>query len=328
MNKKIAFTICSNNYLAQAFTLADSVYKTNPDYSLIIFICDKYVEETRKYYNGEIVVVEQLGFSHFLGATEKYNVIELNTYIKPFIFEYLFEKYDPSHIIYLDPDITVFNSFISLENLLQEYDVLLTPHILKPIDNDDLLPTEKLFLKYGIYNLGFLALKNCKNSISLIKWWENKTQYLCYIQPSKGIFVDQLWLNHAPVFFDNVHIVKYPGWNLGPWNYHERELTGEKTLIINDNLLFIHFSDFNFDNIFITKKGYNRYNIESNPFLKKYYIDYKNSLVKNGFHFFSSITPFYNKNYLQNIPKKNGLNLLIKKSIKAITPPILIKLFK
>ena len=38
---KIIFTICSNNYLAQAKALGDSVLQTNPDYTFFIGLVDE-----------------------------------------------------------------------------------------------------------------------------------------------------------------------------------------------------------------------------------------------------------------------------------------------
>ena len=38
----IAFTICSNNYLAQAKTLGDSFLEFHPDWKFIIGLCDEF----------------------------------------------------------------------------------------------------------------------------------------------------------------------------------------------------------------------------------------------------------------------------------------------
>jgi len=44
-NKRIAFTLCSNNYLAQAKTLGNSLLKNNPDYLFFIGLVDKFNPE-------------------------------------------------------------------------------------------------------------------------------------------------------------------------------------------------------------------------------------------------------------------------------------------
>jgi len=63
-----------------------------------------------------------------------------------------------------------------IEKYLEDTSNFLTPHILNPIGVNDFSLTENLFLKFGIYNLGFLALNpKSKSGLSLLDRWGNKT---------------------------------------------------------------------------------------------------------------------------------------------------------
>jgi len=62
-------------------------------------------------------------------------------------------------VLYLDPDISVFNRFDEMENALNGCDVLLTPHFTTPI-NDDKILSEEDILNTGLYNLGFICIRN------------------------------------------------------------------------------------------------------------------------------------------------------------------------
>src|SRR3989337_3690092 len=99
------FTICSNNYLAQAKTLGDSLLKHNPGYKYEIFLVDKLAAEIDYSFFDPygIVPIEQVQIEGFDEMFERYNITELNTAVKPFIFNYLFSN-NPSlaSIIYLD----------------------------------------------------------------------------------------------------------------------------------------------------------------------------------------------------------------------------------
>ena len=61
---------------------------------------------------------------------KKYNIIELNTAVKPAIFTFLFEKHKSDHVIYLDPDVRFMMGFRKVELLFQREDsILLSPRI-------------------------------------------------------------------------------------------------------------------------------------------------------------------------------------------------------
>ncbi|MDQ8015272.1 MAG: glycosyltransferase, partial [Flavobacterium nitrogenifigens] len=199
---KIAFTICSNNYLAQAKILEYSLLEKNSDYKFIIGLCDEFSEDIDYSFleNIEIIPASQFGIYCFDEIIKKYDIVELNTSIKASFFKYLISKYENLEtIIYFDPDIQIFNKLSLLEKYLKEYDILLTPHILNPIGVDDFSPAESSFLNYGIYNLGFLALNpKSQNARDLLDWWEDKTLKIGFSQVSNGLFVDQLWINLVP----------------------------------------------------------------------------------------------------------------------------------
>jgi len=60
-------------------------------------------------------------------------------------------------LLYFDPDILVLGSLGELYERLQRADLVMTPHVAAPIE-DDRTPGERDFLLSGIYNLGFLGV--------------------------------------------------------------------------------------------------------------------------------------------------------------------------
>ena len=106
--KNIVFTLCSNNYLAHAKTLGDSVRSTNPDFHFIIGLVDKRnpAIDYSFFKDFEIIDYDKIGFSFFHEMIVQYNVIEFNTAVKPFYLEYLLNRYGiGSKVFYIDPDI-------------------------------------------------------------------------------------------------------------------------------------------------------------------------------------------------------------------------------
>ena len=204
---KIVFTICSNNYLAQAFTLGDSLAQSNPDYHFFIGLCDRLNDQIdyaliSKY---PIVDVSQLGLPSLDDMASRYNIIELNTAVKPFYFQYFFAKYEQAvQVLYIDPDIFVYEKMNLIDDAFLHNSFQLTPHILTPIPLDGLHPGENFFLKYGIYNLGFLGLKRSVEVHEFLEWWGERLKRFCYKDVKRGYFVDQKWIDLVPIFWNNV----------------------------------------------------------------------------------------------------------------------------
>lgn len=293
----IGFTICSNNYLAQAITLGESLLANNPGYSFRIGLVDKK-NSTIDYKSipFEIIEVEKLNIEGWDRMILRYNIQEINTAVKPFYFNYLINL--PEHnksIIYLDPDILVYNHFSELEKELEENDIIITPHITFPIW-DNKFPNENDFLNVGLYNLGFIAIKKSSNSINMINWWSERLKDRGYNDVKNGMFTDQLWINFLPLFFERVKIFRHPGYNMAYWNLHERLLyEKDSQYLVNEDLplVFFHFSGY-----FPTKPGeiskyQNRYTFEVKKALLPLFLEYGALLERNKYSYFSTFKCHY-----------------------------------
>lgn len=273
----IAFTLCANNYFAQALILGQSFLLHNPNYQFYVGLIDEKSDLINyNQFNIKVLPVANIE-PNILDLALKYNIVELNTAVKPHYFLHFIENYDPKIIFYLDPDIYIFQPFTVLEQYLEVDDILLTPHILKPIPIDGKKPFENDFLNFGLYNLGFLGLKNTQNTIEMLNWWKLRTYQFGYHNLAKGLFVDQLWINLVPILFKKCKILKHPGYNMGPWNLHERHLTKTNAqYFVNTNnvLYFYHFSNFN--PVYYSKihTVLNRYDFNNRPDLIELYTNY------------------------------------------------------
>ena len=192
----LVFTICSKNYLAQARVLYNSFKQYNAQTEFLIVISDKLTVQEKLSLSGyKHLLLDDMHLPQTGELIAKYNVIELNTCLKPFVINYLFQtNANLNRLIYLDPDIYVFASLQSVFNDLNYYDFILTPHFITPIF-DDFLLNEKIVLNTGIFNLGFLALRRGNRITNLLNWWSRKLMNECYYNLDKGYFVDQLWMN-------------------------------------------------------------------------------------------------------------------------------------
>ncbi|WP_019986430.1 hypothetical protein [Rudanella lutea] len=246
----LAFTICSVNYLAQARTLGDSLRRTNPDWTYIIGLVDDLAAANLSadlIPDFPMIEVAKIGIPDFEAMCDRYDITELNTAVKPFFIDYFYEsspQYDK--VIYFDPDIIVFQPLTRLENHLDTYSMVLTPHTCAPTPDWE-RPNEQHHLGTGIFNLGFIGLNNSTEARTFVNWWKERLVYECRIDLCAGLFVDQHWVNFAPVYHQNVWIEKHRGYNVAYWNLHERQasLSGETWMINGDEpLQFFHFSGY------------------------------------------------------------------------------------
>lgn len=328
---KSFFTICSNNYLAQAKVMVDSFLTFNPNYRAFVVICDELRPEIDYSDVGGATVI---WWKNIIGSSaddliDKYNIVELNTSIKPSVFKYLLSVFtEIKYLFYLDPDIEVFHSFTSLEENLESWDILISPHVTGPVPIDNQSPEENVILNYGLYNLGFACVKaDSLNTESFLNWWEERTLNRCFNNLRDGYFVDQLWVNLAPIYFDKVKILKDLGVNVAPWNLHEREVTnkiGNTYLLQNGNpLLFYHFSSYKYSNHPTFSPFYNRVRFDNAPpLLVEIYDNYRKKLISKDIMFFSKIDYAYLK--IVEEPKKVGMP---KKIVFLFAPPLSLKIY-
>ncbi|MCY7357604.1 MAG: glycosyl transferase [Rudanella sp.] len=261
----LAFTICSVNYLAQARTLGDSLRATNPDWTYVIGLVDdlnsaNLPADLMPPYT--MIEVAAIGIPDFEAMCARYDITELNTAVKPFFIDYFYTVHpEYKKVVYFDPDIIVFQPLTRLENHLDEYSLVLTPHTCSPTPDWE-RPNEQHHLGTGIFNLGFIGLQANDEAKRFVNWWKERLVYECQIDLCAGLFVDQHWVNFAPTYFDNVWIEKHRGYNVAYWNLHERFFSQHqgKWMVNGDEpLQFFHYSGYSPYKPFEVSKYQTRY---------------------------------------------------------------------
>lgn len=232
------------------------------------------------------IFTSDLDIPNLSGFLFKYTVLEASTAVKPYLLDHLFKNYGIEKLLYIDPDILILNSLSPLQSYLDEANILLTPHLLAPIPTDDRRLTEHDILKSGVYNLGFLGVRNSLESKRLLRWWADKLYHHCIVAIEQNLFVDQRWMDLVPGLFDGVRILRDPGYNVAYWNLHERSVSLDDGMTVNgsDLLRFLHFSGFDADKPWIVSKHQNRFGMTDIGELSKLYLRYRDLLVEHGWN--------------------------------------------
>lgn len=244
------FTSLTSNYIPKARVLGHSIKRYHPEAVFHLLLSDfkpDWIEESGEPFDS-IIHVEELPIENVKSWIFKHTFIELCTAVKGFGFQEIFRRYSPRNVIYLDPDIVVTSRMDTIIERLSKASILLTPHQTEPdTEIKAIIDNEICSLKHGVYNLGFLAIRNSATGKRFVDWWANRLSQFCFDDIPGGLFTDQRWVDLAPSFFDDLMVMREPIYNVCTWNLSHRTVTGKPPdgLLVNgQQLCFYHFSGF------------------------------------------------------------------------------------
>jgi cyclopropane fatty-acyl-phospholipid synthase-like methyltransferase len=279
-----ACTIISKNYIALARTLADSFDKFHPNVPFFVLLVDQvdgYFEPERERFY--LVGTDELDIPDKDSFYFKYNILELNTAVKPYFLSHLFDKFSLKKLIYFDPDILITEKVSLLFELLDTYSIILIPHITEPLE-DNFRPSELDLLQAGTYNLGFIGLGATPTSQKLLNWWQKRVYEQCLLAPDRGMHVDQKWMDFVPGLFGESFIMRQPGYNVAYWNLHSRtvDFLDGQIRVNGEPCYFFHFSGFDPLNIHKVSKHQNRFTLDDLGQAARLFEQYRDLLLANG----------------------------------------------
>lgn len=249
-------------------------------------------DEADETYDTELLPFKIIPFSELdipdlTGMSQRYNITEFNTSIKPFAFLYLFKNLKSDFIFYFDPDILIISPMKELLHVISNgSNCIMTPHLLSPVENFEI--SDQTVLLHGIYNLGFLGLRNNAGVIKVVEWWCRRMVNQCVIDLERGLFVDQKWADLFPAFIDKLTILRHPGYNVAYWNIINRKVTLVDGQWYSNNypLRFFHFSGNNLEDPNILSRhtpSYHRNNIGD---VRSLLDLYREQVFANGYEYY------------------------------------------
>lgn len=247
------FTSITNNYLPKARVLASSLKRHNPDWKLHVLLAEPLHPSVNAIVEpfDSIIGIHELGIQKLEGFIFQHKVTEICTAVKGTAIRYLMDRFETDRIIYFDPDIAVFSELSDLAEKLDKHPVLLAPHQCKPEkDRPSIVANEIGSLRWGVFNLGFFAVRSGGQGDEFIKWWADRLMEFCFDDIPYGLFTDQRWCDLAPIFFDQLHILRDAQYDVATWNLGQRRLTASEDgqfMVDGKPLGFYHFSGYDSD---------------------------------------------------------------------------------
>jgi hypothetical protein len=279
------FTVASRNYLAYVRVLFDSVAAAHPEMPrylcLVDTIDDCFNPDEERF---QVIRSDRIGVPYFEDMALRYDIMEFNTAVKPFMFQWLFDNTDLDAVIYLDPDIRVYSRMTRVTEMLDAgASMILTPHITRPLE-DGRNPNDHHMLQTGVFNLGFAAISRCGESRDFLQWWSRRMQTQACADFPRNLFTDQRWCDLAPCFLNQLQILKDPAYNVAYWNLAERTVAhdGADWQCNGHRLVFFHFSGLAADDAGILSRHQNRFSLEMLPACAQLFHDYRLALAGAG----------------------------------------------
>ena len=250
MSQQVVCTIITKSYLAFARVLSQTLTQHNPNAKLYVLLADSpdgYFEPANEPF--DIIFLEDLLDQPLVKKMcFYYTPLELCCALRGMLHEYIYEKKIADSWIFLDSDILVFNSLEEIFDQLKTTSILLNPHIISPVAQKLVNPIELEVLASGIYNGGFLGLSRTEDTKKFIDWFKHRLAHYAFNRRGKEsiglLFLDQLWLNLVPHFFQGVSFLTHPGANAAYWSLHSHTVTKQADTFFVEGkpLLFTHMS--------------------------------------------------------------------------------------
>lgn len=243
--------IATSSHLHAAAVLADSLVIHSPAHRRALLWVDApddaVADEVARAVGFDEVLHPRdvLEPAAFASMRERYTVPELCFALKPVLIRHLLRG-EGDLVAYVDTDILVCAPLDPLLDAHSTASILLTPHLLVPLPEDERWPRDVTILAAGAFNLGFVAVRRGEEGMRFLDWWAERERSYGYLDPSGGLGADQKWCDLVPALFPGAVAVRSLGANVGYWNLPARPLTlvdGEWRAG-GERLLFFHFSGF------------------------------------------------------------------------------------
>jgi hypothetical protein len=241
------FTSFTWGYLSRALILSRTLRAAHPDWHQVALVVDAPAEGAAEALApfDEVVFAQDLGVPDFYPFLFRHTLVEACTALKPRMLARLLEG-GAGAAIYLDPDIAVFHPLAAVLRALTSASIVLTPHQHEPnADEHAYHDAERTALLYGVFNLGFAAVRADVTGRAFAAWWQARCEADCRDAPQEGLFTDQRYCDLVPALFPSVAVLRDPGCNVASWNLSRRLpiVTPEGGVSVDGSpLAFYHFT--------------------------------------------------------------------------------------
>ena len=230
--------------MAQARVLIESFFAHAPDGHFYLLLVDGLPPTETLDSRVHLVEPSELPTDEYTALCFEYNAGELCAALKPWFLFVLLSRYGERQVVFLDPELLILQPLDTLRQTLGAANLVLTPNFVAPAPMHDGVSEDELLLRVGAFHPGVLGARASDETTRCLGWWAERLRHGCHVDPARGLFLDQKWLDLAPALFDGVAVLRDPAYHVTWANLYGRDLTeaGSQYRVNGQPLVCFRFS--------------------------------------------------------------------------------------
>jgi hypothetical protein len=242
-------TIVAKSYLSFARVLARSFRQHHPDIPFLLLLADEVdgcFDPAGELF--ELILLSDLGIPHVERFRFQYAQQPLSYAATPYLLSHLIDR-GFSRIVFIKQESLVLGNLSPLFECLEQASIVMTPHLVAPLEADDRIARELNILQSGSFNVGVLGIAAGPETERFLRWWQDRARTHCRHMVAEGMHYEQRWLDLVPAMFSGVHILRDPAYNVAHWNLPERRVLvqGDAVLVDGEPCRLFRFSGYDPD---------------------------------------------------------------------------------
>ncbi len=234
MNGVAAGTIVAKNYLSFARVLAASFREHHPDVPFVVLLADEpdgwFDPGTEPF---EVIGLSDLQIPHVDRVRFRYPQQPLTYAATPYFLAHLLGRgFD--QVVFFKQETLVLGNLDGLFEHLSRASIVITPHLLAPLEGHAPIARELNILQSGTFNVGLLGVARRPQASSFLDWWQDRVYAHALHAIAEGMHYEQRWLDLVPSYFDEALILRDPAYNVGHWNLPDRRVTVDGDAVLVD----------------------------------------------------------------------------------------------
>jgi hypothetical protein len=272
-------TIAAKRHLALGRVVCSSFTRHHPEHPAYLLLADEldgYFDPANEPFR--MVTLDALAPPKLMRS--RYRQQELSYALTPFLIEWLLDQ-GFERVVFIKQESLVTADLTPIVDLLDNASILLTPHLLRPLESPG---RETNILQCGSYNGGFVAFADTPDTRRFLRWWRQRMEDHCLYDPAAGMHFEQRWLDFAPSYIERVGVVRDPGVNVGHWNLPERVVTadGDTFRVDGELLRLFRFSGYDADHPEIPTRYFKRLTMDGLGPAAAVFTRYQEELIRHG----------------------------------------------
>jgi hypothetical protein len=220
MSSWAACTIAAKARLPSARVVAASFAEHHPGVPFFVLLADEvegcFDPAAEPYW---LIGLDELSLGDLRTRCFRYGREQLSYALTPTVLRCLLAR-GFERVLFLKQESLVCGPLNDAVARLDAAAILLTPHLLEPLDAE----RELNILQSGVYNLGFLGVADRPAAHAFLTWWEGRLATDCRHAVAEGLHWEQRWADLVPSLFADVAVLRDERVNVGHWNLPERSV--------------------------------------------------------------------------------------------------------